>query len=124
MKPELADKVRAALRGWSEGDIAPLEALLHPDVELLWWRTGDWDIRGKKDVLALLKQRAAQRSSGVTIDVAEAGDDAVIVIRVGPAEEGPLPATLVTFNSDLIVKLHQFRTKEEALRAAPWRTRA
>ena len=62
MKPELIEKVRGALDGWLEGDVTPLADLLDPVVELLWWRSGDWDIRwrsgdwdirGKKDVLAL-----------------------------------------------------------------------
>lgn len=121
MKPELIDNVRGALEGWLEGDVAPLEALLHPDVELLWWKTGEWDIHGKDEVLALIKQRATQRPSGVTIDVAEAGEEALLVTRVGPPSEGQLPATLITFKNDLIVEMHQFRSASEALRAVPWR---
>ena len=124
MKPELIDKVRTALYGWLRGDTAPLELLLHPDVELLWWKTGEWDFHGKKEVLAMIKQRAAQGPSGVEIDVSDAGDDALIVTRMGAPKEGQLPATLITFKDGLIVKMHQFRTTEEALRAAPWRTRA
>ena len=73
MKPELIEKVRGALDGWLEGDVTPLADLLDSEVELLWWRSGDWDIRGKKDVLAVVKQRAAQRPPGVTIDVSEVG---------------------------------------------------
>ena len=124
MKPQLIDDVRAALLGWLRGDVAPLDAMLHPDVELLWWKTGEWDIRGKKEVLAMIKQRAAQRTSEVTIDVAEAGEDALIVTRIAPPQEGMLPATLVTFKDGLIVKMHQFRSTDEALRAAPWRAKA
>jgi ketosteroid isomerase-like protein len=124
MKPELIEHVRAALDGWLQGDISPLETLLDPDVELLWWKTGEWDCHGKSEVLALIKQRAAQRSSGVTIDVVEAGDDALIVARAGVSKEGELPATLIMFRDGLIIKMHQFRSSEEALKAAPWRARA
>jgi len=119
---DLIGQVREALEGWLRGDVAPLEGLMDPDVELLWWKTGDWDVRGKDEVLGLIKQRAAQRSSGVTIDVAEAGEDALLVTRVAPASEGQLPATLITFESGLIVKMQQFRSASEALRAIPWRT--
>jgi ketosteroid isomerase-like protein len=122
VKPELISSVRAALDGWLQGDTAPLERLLHPDVELLWWKTGDWDCHGKAEVLALIKQRAAQRGSGITIDVVEAGDDALVVTRAAPPSEGELPATLVTFTDGLIIKMHQFRSAEEALKAVPWRT--
>lgn len=121
MKPELLDRVRAALEGWLQGDISPLEDLLDPDVELLWWKTGEWDCHGKQEVLSLIKQRAAQRTSGVTIDVAEAGEDALIVTRAGAPKEGELPATLITFRGGMIIKMHQFRSAEEALKAVPWR---
>jgi hypothetical protein len=122
MKPELIEQVRAALDGWLQGDISPLEGLLDPAVELLWWKTGDWDCHGKSEVLALITQRAAQRSSGITIDVVEAGDEALIVTRAGAPNEGELPATLITFQNDLIIKMHQFRSAKEALKAVPWRT--
>jgi len=122
MRSELGDKVRTALEGWVKGDTGPLEQLMHPDVELLWWRTGDWDMRGKEKVLGLLRQRAAQRQSGVSIDVAEAGRNALVVTRAAPASEGQLPATLITFKDGLIVKMHQFRSADEAFKAAPFRT--
>lgn len=121
MNQELTEKVRVVLQGWINGDVAPLEALLDSDVELLWWKTGDWDIHGKDEVLGLLKQRAAQRPAGVSIEVAEAGEDALLVTRVAPPGEGQPPATLITFRDDLIVNLHQFRSAEEAMRAIPWR---
>jgi len=121
MKRETLDRVRAALEGWLQGDIKPLEDLLDPDVELLWWKTGEWDCHGKQEVLGLIKQRAAQRASGVTIDVAEAGEDALIVTRAGVPSEGELPATLITFRAGMIIKMHQFRSAEEALKAVPWR---
>jgi len=124
VKTELIGSVRAALDGWLRGDTAPLEAILDPDVELLWWKTGDWDSHGKAQVLALIKQRAAQRSSGITIDVVEAGDDALIVTRAGASSEGELPATLITFRDGLIIKMHQFRSSAEALKAAPFRARS
>ena len=123
MKPDLIENVRAALEGWLRGDVKPLEDLLDPSVELLWWKTGEWDVHGKSEVMALLKQRATQRASQATIDVTAAGDDALIVTRVAP-DQGQLPATLITFKDGRIVKMHQFRTAEEASKAAPWRTRA
>jgi len=48
VKPELIEKVRGALDGWLEGDVTPLADLLDSEVELLWWRSGDRDIRGRK----------------------------------------------------------------------------
>jgi hypothetical protein len=124
MNSDLIGKVRDALEGWLRGDVAPLESLMDPEVELLWWRTGEWDVRGKSEVMSLLKQRAAQRASEITIDVTAEGDDALIVSRVAPPDQGQLPATLITFKNGLIIKMHQFRSAEEASKAAPWRARA
>jgi hypothetical protein len=123
VKADLIENVRTALDGWIHGDVGPLEDLLDPGVELLWWKPGEWDVHGKHEVMALLKQRAAQRGPDGTIDVSAAGEDALIVTRVAPAQ-GQLPATLITFKDGLIVKMHQFRTAEEASKAAPWRSRA
>jgi hypothetical protein len=63
MKRELIDRVRAGLDGWLQGDTMPLEKLLHPDVELLWWKTGEWDSHGKAEVLALIKPARPARAS-------------------------------------------------------------
>jgi hypothetical protein len=123
VKADLIENVRTALEGWIHGDVGPLEDLLDPGVELLWWKPGEWDVHGKHEVMALLKQRAAQRRSDGTIDVTAAGEDALIVTRV-TSDQGELPATLITFKDGLIVKMHQFRTAEEASKAAPWRSRA
>jgi hypothetical protein len=119
----LVAKVREALEGWLNGDVKPLERLLDPNVELLWWRTGEWDIHGKKKVMSLLRQRAGQRGPAADMDVSEVAEDALIVTRKTEAGEGELPATLITFQNGLIVKMHQFRSSEEALKAAPFRTR-
>ena len=123
MKPELIEKVRAALEGWLRGDTAPLGELLHPDVELVWWKPGEWDFHGKQEILDLLNQRSGQRPY-VSIDVAVAGEDALMVTRLAPPREGVLPATLITFKDGLIVKMHQFRSADEAFKAARFRARS
>ena len=124
MNADLIVKVQQALEGWINGDLRPLEQLLHPDVELLWWRPGEWDCHGKEQVMSLLKTRAGQRGPTVNMDVARAGDDALIVTRKTEPGEGELPATLITFHKGLIIKMHQFRSPEEARKAAPFRARS
>ncbi|MGZ4103962.1 MAG: hypothetical protein ACXVP8_01725 [Actinomycetota bacterium] len=47
-----------------------------------------------------------------------------MVSRGATPDDGVYPATLITFRDGKIVKIHQFRTTQEALRAAPWRARA
>lgn len=124
MNADLVVRVRSALEGWIRGDVGPLEELLDPDVELLWWRTGEWDRRGKDEVMSLLKHRAGQRGPTINMDVSEVGDEALLVTRRVEPASSELPATLITFKNGLIVKIHQFRSSDEALKAAPFRARS
>jgi len=118
--PELLDKVRGALEAWLRGDISVLEAMLDDEVELAWWMPGN-ECRGKHAVMSLLKTRAGQ--SVGDMELIDAGDDALVVARAPTPVDGTRPATLIKFRDGLIVKMHQFRSPEEALAAAPWRAR-
>ncbi|MGZ4144698.1 MAG: nuclear transport factor 2 family protein [Actinomycetota bacterium] len=121
MSPELVEKVRKALDAWLEGNVTTIAELLDPDVELLWWKTGEWDFRGKPAVLELIKKR---NRAPVAMELLDAGPEALVVSRGATPDDGVYPATLITFRNDKIVKIHQFRTTQEALQAAPWRARA
>jgi ketosteroid isomerase-like protein len=116
--PELAEKVRAALEAWLKGDVCVLESILDEDVELLWWMPGN-ECRGRHAVVSLLKNRTGQSLGDM--ELLDAGDDALVVARA--PVDGDRPATLITFRDGKIVKMHQFRTQEEALHAAPFRAR-
>ena len=119
MDGELLARARAALAGWQRGDVAALEQLLDPDVELLWWEPGDWDCHGREAVLTVLRDRRRRSSGRAAVDLIEAGDDALVVARKRTARSGPAtglrPATLVTFRSGKVVLMRQFRSREEAL---------
>ena len=60
MDAELLRRARSALASLQQGDLTALEPLLHPDVELLWWRPGDWDCHGREEALSLLRERARE----------------------------------------------------------------
>ncbi len=119
MDSELLAQARAALAGWQRGDLAALEPLLDPDVELLWWEPGDWDCHGREAVLAVLRDRRSRGSGRASVDLIEAGEDALVVARKRTARSGPAaglrPATLVTFRAGKVVLMRQFRSREEAL---------
>jgi len=121
MDGELLEQVRQALDGWLRGDISVLEQFLHPDVELTWLRTGEWDLRGKKAVLDLLKQRVGQREPEGNMELFDAGADALVLTRAGTAVDGVLPASLILFTDGKIRKIEQFRSRAEAETAARWR---
>jgi len=118
--PELLESVRAALEAWLKGDVSVLESMLADDIELAWWMPGN-EARGKHAVMALLRTRAGQ--SVGDMELLDAGDDALVVVRAPTPVDGNRPATLIKFKNGLISKMHQFRTPEEALNAAPWRAR-
>jgi len=118
--PDVLENVRRALEAWLAGDVSVLESILDEEVELAWWMPGN-ECRGKHAVMALLKTRAGQ--SVGDMELVDAGDDALVVVRAPTPVDGDRPATLITFRNGLIVKMHQFRTLEEALQAAPWRAR-
>lgn len=121
MDPELLGKAREALAAGQDGDVAALEPLLAPEVELLWWEPGDWDCHGREAVLATLRDRVQRGAGTARVDLIEAGD-ALVVARRGKVGEGPeagtRPATLVTFREGKVVRMRQFRSREEALAAA------
>ncbi len=120
MDAELLGRARDALAAWHRGDVAPLEPLLDPEVELLWWEPGAWDCHGREAVLALLKERVRRGAGEAEVDLIET-DDAIVVSRREMVTEGPeantRPATLVTFREGKVVSLRQFRSRDEALAA-------
>jgi len=118
--PELLDQARRALGAWQAGDLSVLEPLLAPDVELLWWKPGEWDCHGRDAVLALLRDRAPTGAGRADVDLTEIGDSLVVTRRSRRSRQqaGARPATLVTFSEGKVVSMRQFRTLAEALAAA------
>jgi ketosteroid isomerase-like protein len=121
MDSDLLQRVRDALDGWLRGDIAPLAALMHPDVELVGLRQESSERAGKEPVMGFLTQRSNQRTPEGDMELFDAGEDALVVVRSATALDGNLPATLVMFSDGKIKRIEQFRTKEEATAAARWR---
>ncbi len=122
MSKELLEQARVGLEAWHRGDVEALEPLLDPDVELLWWKPGDWDCHGRDAVLALLRERATQGATGTDVELIDAGEDVLVVARAATAHDGPeagtRPATVITFRDGKVITMRQFRDRDEALAAA------
>ena len=123
--PDQAAAVRRGLEAWQHGDVAALAEVLHPDVELLWWTPGEWDCHGKRQVVALLSERA-RSSEPAAVDLTDVDDSTVLVERGDAVADGPQaafrPATLVRFRDGLVVHMQQYRSREDAVdgfRGAP-----
>jgi len=115
--------VADGLAAFAAGDLGALEALLASDVELLWYEPGNWDCHGRDEVTALFRQRQAEgqlRPYPVRID--PVNERTVVVSEAEPGtRRGPEPypvATVVTIDGGRIVRMRQYRTREDALRHA------
>ena len=121
MERDVMLRMRAGLEAWQRGEVSALEPLLDPAVELLWWESGEWDCRGREAVLACLRERAAPGVAGGEFDLAEAGEDRLVVARRGVVGDGPAaglsPATLIALRDGKVVSMQQFQRRDDALAA-------
>lgn len=120
MATDLGNKIRAAITAWQLGDVSALEPLLDPHVELLWWEPGGWDCHGRAAVLALLRQRVAEGRGRGEVEIVHLHDDTLIVSLPPTHADGSggvRAATVVTFRGDLVTRMRQNRTREEAITA-------
>ena len=121
MDSDVMLRMRAGLEAWQRGEVSALEPLLDPAVELLWWERGEWDCHGREAVLSCLRERVASGVNGGEIDLAEAGNDRLVVSRRGVLDEGPAaglsPATLIALRDGKVVSMQQFQSRDDALAA-------
>src|SRR5438876_1001413 len=121
MKQELLEKARGGFEAWQRGDLAALEELLDPDVDLLWWEPGEWDCHSRDDVLRLLRERYEEGFAGGRHELIDGGDDVLITVSYPSEVGGPgwpdETATVITFRDGKAVHMQQYRTREEALAA-------
>jgi hypothetical protein len=119
---ELMERARAVVQAWQAGDLSPLEDLLDPEVDLIWWEAGWWDCHSRDDVMRLL-DRLQQSGFGATeIELIDAGDDVLVTVsrlRLHRGEGWPEEsATVITFREGKAIHLWQFKTPDQALAAA------
>jgi ketosteroid isomerase-like protein len=113
--------VDEALRAWTRGDLDAFEQALAPDVELLWFEPGDWDCRGREQVMSLLRRRLAEGRPVFEVRIEDVDAETLVVSAMRPEKrrgpgEGAI-ATRVRLRDGLIAYLQQYRTRAEALAA-------
>jgi ketosteroid isomerase-like protein len=122
MSAELLEMARSGLEAWQGGDVDALAPLLDPEVELTWWKPGEWDCHGRGAVLALLRERTSEGAGSAKIELIDAAEDKIVATRAAIVSEGPAaglrPATLITFRDGKAITMRQFRDRSEALAAA------
>jgi len=116
--------VQIARRGYeavARGDIEAIREFLDEHVV---WHGGDQSAPGachnSDDVVEYIRQARGRRGMGELVDVIDAGDQVVIVLRPPSPEgqEAPLRANLTTFRDGKVVEMVAYETPEDALAAA------
>jgi ketosteroid isomerase-like protein len=107
----------AALRG----DLDAIRELLDADVK---WHGGDpsapGSCRNRDQALEFMRQARSRRRVGELVDVVDAGDKVVVIMRP-PSEEreqATLSANLTTFRDGKVVEMVHYPKPEDALAAA------
>ncbi len=112
--------VEIARRGFEaamRGDLDAIGELLDPEVK---WHGGDPSAEGacgnREEALAFMRRARSRNPMGELVDVIDAGDRVVVVIR--PHERAELRANLTTFRDGKVIEMIAYETPEDALTAA------
>ena len=121
MKDEMLASAREGFAAWQAGDFATLEALLDPGVQWRWFEPGDWDCRDRKDVMARLRERFEEGFVRGEVEFLDGGEDSIIIVAhpaaIGGDEWPSETATVVWFRDGKVVRMQDYRTREDALAA-------
>ena len=107
----------AALRG----DLDAIGELLDTDVK---WHGGDLSATGawhnREQALEFMRQARNRRRVGELINVIDAGDKVVVIMRPpsGEGEQAALSANLTTFRDGKVIEMVHYANPEDALAAA------
>jgi ketosteroid isomerase-like protein len=103
------------------GDLDAIRELLDTDVK---WHGGDPSAPGschnREQALEFMRQARSGRRVGELVDVVDAGDKVVVIMRP-PSEDGEqatLSANLTTFRDGKVVEMVHYPKPEDALAAA------
>jgi ketosteroid isomerase-like protein len=116
--------VEIARRGFEaalKGDFDAVREFLDPDVK---WHGGDPSAAGacgnREQALGFMRRARSRRRLGELIDVVDAGDKVVVIMR-SPSEDGvaaALSANLTTFRDGKAIEMVHYPNPEDALAAA------
>jgi ketosteroid isomerase-like protein len=116
--------VEIARRGFAaalSGDVDSIREFLDPDVK---WHGGDPSAAGacmnREQALEFMRRARSLRRVGELIDVVDAGDKVVVIMRP-PSEHGEptaLSANLTTFRKGKAIEMVHYPNPEDALAAA------
>jgi ketosteroid isomerase-like protein len=113
--------VRRGYEAVRRGDLDVIADMLDPAVR---WHAGDPDAEGacrnREQALQFMRQAWLRRPPGELVDVVDAGDKVVLILRPPPDATGP-PATaanVTTFRNGKVVEMVHYPNPADALAAA------
>jgi ketosteroid isomerase-like protein len=119
-----AENVELARRGYEaalRGDLDTIREFLDPDVK---WHGGDPSApgacRNRDQALAFMRQARARRPIGELVEIVDAGDKVVVIMRPPPDGDEPaeLIANLTIFRDGKAIEMVHYPNPEDALAAA------
>jgi ketosteroid isomerase-like protein len=114
------ERARRGFEAARRGDIDTISELLDPEVK---WHGGDPSAtdscHNRSEALHVMR-RASGRGLGELVDVVEAGDQVVVIMRPksDPGEPAPLVANLTTFRDGRVIEMVHYPNPDAALAAA------
>ncbi len=117
------ENVELARRGYeaaARGDLDALREFLDPDVR---WHGGDPNASGacrnREEALEFMRLARARRQIGELVDVIDAGEKVVVIMRPAAArtEIAELTANLTTFRDGRAIEMIHYSKPEDALAA-------
>ncbi len=115
------DLARRGFEAVLNGDLETVGEFLDPNVR---WHGGDPSAAGacqnREEALAFMRRARSRRPLGELVDVVDAGDRVVLIIRRASDSGAPAPlsANLTTFRDGKAVEMVHYANPEDALRAA------
>ncbi len=114
--------VELARRGFEavmQGDIDAIADLLDPQVK---WHGGDPAAKAacqdREQALAFMRRAHLRNPGGELVDVVDAGDRVVLVMRPGRGDGTVLRANVTTFRDGKVVEMVAYESPADALAAA------
>jgi ketosteroid isomerase-like protein len=121
MNESNGDLARRGYQAALNGDLESLREFLDPEVK---WHGGDPSAPGacqnREQAIEFMRQASSKRSVGELVDVLEAGDRVVVIMRPpgDGREPGRLTANLTTFRAGRAIEMVHYPNPDDARAAA------
>jgi ketosteroid isomerase-like protein len=122
MSEENVELTRRGYEAVRRGDLGTIRGILHPDVK---WHAGDpeadYACHNREQALAFMGRAGNRGPIGELVDVIDAGDKVVVIMRRAAENNGEsteLVANLTTFCDGQVVEMVHYPNPEDALAAA------